>query len=221
MNATQPTPDRSDAVSGRHESLSALTDSCADELELERLLSDLDDDTAEAADTLQRYQLIGDVLRGSVPSGRVGSDPLQFLDRVRAGLADEQLRPQPQLALRPAVAPVQVSAAAANDSVFRWKLAAGFASLAAVMAVSWSLMGVGAPGTLPAGASPVLVQAPAGSTADADPPEAVLVMTPQGAVVRDPQLEQLLNEHRQFGGMTALQAPTGFLRNATYDNQGR
>lgn len=218
MNATQPTTDRSDAATARFEALSALTDSCADELELEQLLSDMDADTAE---TLQRYQLIGDALRGAMPSSRVGSDPMQLLGRVRAGLADEQLRPQTQGLTRPAVATVQMPVAAANDSVFRWKLAAGFASVAAVMAVSWSLMGTGAPGALPAASSPVLVQAPAGGQADADPPEAVLVMTPQGAVVRDPQLEQLLNEHRQFGGMTALQAPTGFLRNATYDNEGR
>ena len=217
MNATQPTTDRS-ADADRLEALSALTDSCADDLELDRLLHELD---ADDADTLQRYQLIGDVLRGAAPSTRVGSDPMRLLDRVRAGIADEQLRPQPQSVLRPAVATTVASGAAANDSVFRWKLAAGFASVAAVMAVSWGLMGIGAPGAGPAASSPVLVQAPAAGAADADPPEAVLVMTPQGAVVRDPQLEQLLNEHRQFGGMTALQAPTGFLRNATYDHQGR
>ncbi|WP_302175738.1 sigma-E factor negative regulatory protein [uncultured Hydrogenophaga sp.] len=218
MNATQPTTDRPDAVTARFEALSALTDSCADELELEQLLSEMDADTSE---TLQRYQLIGDALRGTLPANRVGSDPMHLLSRVRAGLADEHLRPQTQGLTRPAVAAVQVPVAAANDSVFRWKLAAGFASVAAVMAVSWSLMGVGVPGAGPAASSPVLVQAPAGGEVDTDPPEAVLVMTPQGAVVRDPQLEQLLNEHRQFGGMTALQAPTGFLRNATYDNEGR
>lgn len=217
MNATQPTTDRS-TDADRLEALSALTDACADEAELDSLFAGLD---AEAADALQRYQLIGDVLRGAAPSARVGTDPMRLLERVRAGIADEQLRPQPQPVLRPAVATVAAPPAAANDSVFRWKLAAGFASVAAVMAVSWGLMGVGAPGAVPAASSPVLVQAPAAGAADADPPEAVLVMTPQGAVVRDPQLEQLLNEHRQFGGMTALQAPTGFLRNATYDHEGR
>jgi len=87
--------------------------------------------------------------------------------------------------------------------------------------VSWNLMGTATPAGTPGPSAPVLVQAPAANPVDADPPEAVLVMTPQGAVVRDPQLEQLLNEHRQFGGMTALQAPTGFLRNATYDREGR
>jgi sigma-E factor negative regulatory protein RseA len=45
----------------------------------------------------------------------------------------------------------------------------------------------------------------------------VVVQTAQGQVLRDARLEQLLSEHRQFGGMSALQAPAGFLRNATYD----
>jgi sigma-E factor negative regulatory protein RseA len=40
-------------------------------------------------------------------------------------------------------------------------------------------------------------------------------------VIRDAQLEALLAEHRQHGGMSALQTPTGFIRNATYDAAGR
>jgi sigma-E factor negative regulatory protein RseA len=50
---------------------------------------------------------------------------------------------------------------------------------------------------------------------------AVVVNTPQGAVIRDTQLEALMAEHRQHGGMSALQMPAGFLRNATYDATGR
>jgi sigma-E factor negative regulatory protein RseA len=49
----------------------------------------------------------------------------------------------------------------------------------------------------------------------------VVVNTPQGAVIRDTQLEALMAEHRQHGGMSALQMPAGFLRNATYDATGR
>lgn len=217
MNAIPHAQNRPDAVTGRYETLSALADARAEAAELEHLMGQLD---ADAAETLQRYELIGDVLRGSRTAQRTVCDPQRLLERVRAGLADEQLRPQPEPVVRPAVAVVAPQPAAANDGVFRWKLVAGFASVAAVVAVSWNLLGT-APGAAPAGPAPILVQAPAASPADADPPEAVLVMTPQGAVVRDPQLEQLLNEHRQFGGMTALQAPTGFLRNATYDAEGR
>lgn len=218
MNATQHPTNRPDAVTGRDECLSTLADARAEAAELDRLMTELD---AEAADTLQRYELIGDILRSGMPPARTCSDPQRFLAGVRAGIAQEAVAIRPEPVLQPAVAEVPARGPAANDGVFRWKMVAGFASLAAVMAVSWNLMGTGAPSGVPGNAAPVLVQAPAGNPADADPPEAVLVMTPQGAVVRDPQLEQLLNEHRQFGGMTALQAPTGFLRNATYDREGR
>jgi sigma-E factor negative regulatory protein RseA len=43
----------------------------------------------------------------------------------------------------------------------------------------------------------------------------VVVQTPHGPVLRDPRLEQLLAQHRQYGGMSALQMPAGFLRDAT------
>lgn len=218
MNAMPHHQSRPDAVTGRSEALSALIDARAEPAELEQLMAGLD---AELADTVQRYELIGDVLRGGRAAVRPASDTRRLLDRIHAGLGDDALRTQPEAPLRPAVAVVATRPAAANDSVFRWKLVAGLASVAAVMAVSWNLLGAGAPGVPPAATAPLLVQGPAAGTTDTDPPEAVLVMTPQGAVVRDPQLEQLLNEHRQFGGMTALQAPTGFLRNATFDAEGR
>lgn len=218
MNATQHPTNRPDAVTGLHESLSVLVDARAEAAELDRLMADMD---AEAAQTLQRYELIGDILRGGMPAERSCSDPQHFLERVRAGMAQEPVVVRPQLAPQPSMVDLPTRPTAANDGVFRWKLVAGFASLAAVMAVSWNLLGTTAPAGPQGTVAPLLVQAPAGNAADTDPPEAVLVMTPQGAVVRDPQLEQLLNEHRQFGGMTALQAPTGFLRNATYDREGR
>lgn len=49
----------------------------------------------------------------------------------------------------------------------------------------------------------------------------VAVNTGQGVLIRDAQLEALLAEHRQHGGMSALQTPSGFIRNATYDAAGR
>ena len=41
--------------------------------------------------------------------------------------------------------------------------------------------------------------------------------SPQGPVVRDARLEELLAAHKQFGATSALQEPSGFLRNATFD----
>ncbi|MBC7954750.1 MAG: hypothetical protein H7Y33_02615 [Cytophagales bacterium] len=49
----------------------------------------------------------------------------------------------------------------------------------------------------------------------------VVVSTDRGVLIRDAQLEALLAEHRQHGGMSALQMPSGFIRNATYDAGGR
>jgi sigma-E factor negative regulatory protein RseA len=43
------------------------------------------------------------------------------------------------------------------------------------------------------------------------------VQTPQGVMLRNPELEALMAAHRQYGGMTALQMPAGFLRTATFD----
>jgi sigma-E factor negative regulatory protein RseA len=51
--------------------------------------------------------------------------------------------------------------------------------------------------------------------------EPVVVNTSQGVLIRDAQLEALMAEHRQFGGVSALQMPAGFLRNATHDANER
>jgi len=40
-------------------------------------------------------------------------------------------------------------------------------------------------------------------------------------MLRDPQLEELMAAHRQYGGVSALQMPAGFLRNATYETPQR
>ena len=48
-------------------------------------------------------------------------------------------------------------------------------------------------------------------------PQQVLVMSDQGPMVRDARMMELLAEHKQFGGTSALQMPSGFLRNATFE----
>jgi sigma-E factor negative regulatory protein RseA len=40
-------------------------------------------------------------------------------------------------------------------------------------------------------------------------------------MIRDAELDALLAAHRQFGGTSAFQVPTGFLRNATFEGGGR
>ena len=201
--------------------LSALVDGELGESEWNRLLSSQD----EGSDTLatwHAYQVIGDVLRGQVAATCVQPAP-DFLAAVRQGLQVQGGEPQ---ALVLAAGPRRGDSA--NDAVFRWKMVAGFASLAAVMAVSWSVL-VGS-GVEPGGANAIGSQLvnnaptqPASVVAAQVVPAAgpLVVSTGQGNVIRDAQLEALLAEHRQNGGMSALQMPTGFIRNATYDASGR
>ncbi len=42
-----------------------------------------------------------------------------------------------------------------------------------------------------------------------------------GVMLRDPELDALMAAHQQLGGHSAWQAPSGFLRNATYERSGR
>ena len=106
--------------------------------------------------------------------------------------------------------------------------------MAAVMAVSWTVLGnaaAGAGGGGSDGAQLALTAsessreiAPSAQVVAATTPAsgaAMVVNTTQGPLIRDAQLEALMAEHRQNGGMSALQMPAGFLRNATYDAPGR
>jgi sigma-E factor negative regulatory protein RseA len=173
-----------------------------------------DDSAAACWDT---YHLIGDALRSS--HGVRGADPA-FLSRLNQRLAQEASLgaglqsagpSQPLVQDLPAALPPHRSEAA-NDGEFRWKLVAGFASLAAVAAIAWNAAGLLAPA-----AAPQLAQAPA-------PQQVVVVASPQGPVVRDARFEELLAAHKQLGGTSALQEPSGFLRNATFEtplNAGR
>jgi sigma-E factor negative regulatory protein RseA len=166
------------------------------------------DDSAVACwDT---YHLIGDALRS--PASPARSADMAFVARLNQRLAGEALAgpaagvvhvPAPDVSLR--------RGEAANDGDFRWKLVAGIASLAAVSAIAWNAAGLLSPT-----AAPQLAQAPISHQ--------VLVASPQGPMVRDARLEELLAAHKQLGGTSALQEPSGFLRNATFEtprNAGR
>jgi sigma-E factor negative regulatory protein RseA len=89
---------------------------------------------------------------------------------------------------------------AAND--WRWKVAAGVASVAAVVAVGWNVWSAGG------SAQPQLAAAPQA---------AAVVEASATPMMRDPRLDRLLAAHREFGGATALGNTSGFLRNATFE----
>ena len=150
------------------------------------------------------YHHIGDVLRSPDLLAARSASPL--LTRLQSRLAQETIQPlaqtddlQPTPIFQPAVTQV-----AANDSVFQWKLLAGMASMAAVAVMVWT------------------VAVPMSSTGSQlakspTPTDSVLVASPQGVIVRDARLEELLAAHKQVGGNSALQMPSGFLRNATFE----
>ena len=156
-----------------------------------------------AREAWQAYHLIGDVLRSGELA--VASSPSAFLERLQRRLRDEPPL-VPRVMPDPAAPPRREEAA--NDGSFRWKLVAGFASVAAVGAMAWSLVG-GLPGK-PASAE--LAKAPEGS---------VLTAGERGVMIRNPQLDELLAAHRRLGGASALQMSTGFVRNATFEAPGR
>ncbi|MEO6063922.1 MAG: sigma-E factor negative regulatory protein [Thermoflexales bacterium] len=160
----------------------------------------------------QNYHLIGDVLRSGELS--IGTPAATFLARFQVLIEREQElgRPAeaPAIATGAGEAPAVVDRApAANDGSFRWKLVAGFASLAAITALSWSAVGELTRVQQPqlASAAPLVRPAPA---------QRAPVM------IRDPRLDEMLAAHRQFGGgASALQTPAGFLRNATFEVPSR
>ena len=152
-----------------------------------------------AREAWQTYHLIGDVLRsGELAAGTV---PTAFLSRLQLRLTEEQRLAAAGQQPPPTIQPASVLRQdAANDASFRWKLVAGFASVAAVAAIGWTLVG---------GVAGKPEQAAAGT------------VTERGVMIRDPRLDEFLAAHRQLGGASVLQMPAGFLRSATYEGANR
>ncbi len=172
---------------------------------------------AQARATWHAYHLVGDVLRSSELASRdTGTD---FLARLQARLQHEPVRSPSAIDFvanhggsKGAAGRNVVQQEAANESSFGWKLLAGLASLAAVAAIGWSsVSGLGSRGD-----QGQLAQAPV---------QAAPVVVAEGheaqVMLRDPQLDELLAAHKQFGGTSALQMPAGFLRNATFEGPAR
>lgn len=172
----------------------------------------------EGGKTWQLYHLVGDVLRSADLAQPANP---AFMARLREQLAQEVL---PERSLQVPASMDVVAAGrpeAANASVFRWKMVAGFASLAAVAAIGWtslaSLQGAG-----PAGAGAQLAAVPERGTPALGAPVVVVADAEgQQMMLRDPRLDELLAAHKQFGSTSALQMPAGFLRNATFEIPGR
>lgn len=212
-----------DDVVNTQELLSALVDGELTGPELEQALALAEDAQGQA--NWQLYHLVGDVLRSPDLAHHSQHDllsglraqlaqepPLQALsDSVAQSVAETASAPRVAMApgvleqvQAPALASAQQRDPAANASVFRWKLAAGFASIAAVAAVGWQVLMVQAPTAI----APQLAQTAA--------PNVVAVAAQDGKTVmlRDPNLDALLTLHEQYGTRPSLQVPAEFLRNA-------
>jgi sigma-E factor negative regulatory protein RseA len=190
-------------------------------------------------DSLSRQELLS-----ALHDGQLNASDAAAL--VRASLSDESLVQQwrsmsaisdvmrgQQSAvglLRAAPKPGQQAAAAqhegqpaANDGVFRWKMVAGVAALAAVGSLVWGLLGaVGDQTGLPQGG--VLAQNQ--SAPQATQPSSATIAVNVGQIagqdatmIRNPRLDELLAAHKQFGGVSALHQSTGALRSVSLATQ--
>jgi sigma-E factor negative regulatory protein RseA len=203
-----------DDMMNGNERISALADGQLQAGEFARAVEAVCAD-GDARATWHAYHLVGDVLRSRELAA--GTPAPEFLSRLSVRLAQEQPLALADSALAGISLDRPVRQAAANDGAFRWKLVAGVASMAAVAAVGWSVLGIGPSGSA---GQPKLAAGPQQPAASAD--ATVLARSPTGAImIRDPKLDELLAAHRQFGGASALQMPAGFLRNATFDGPTR
>jgi len=168
----------------------------------------------DARDDWDTYHLVGAALRSHAADLRM-HDP-DFVERLRDRLSREPLQASAPVISSLATSVVPVPTPAANSS--SWLRAVGMASVAAIalgLWQGWQSLGGGAQQGAPALAQ-LSSPGPVGGSS-------VAVSSPQDTAVmlRDPRLDALLAAHRQRGGVSALQMPAGFLRNATFDEAGR
>jgi sigma-E factor negative regulatory protein RseA len=166
----------------------------------------------EARDNWHAYHVVGDVLR-SGELAAPGKNDAAFVIRLRSRLQGEVSPGKAEIAIdlvandtRQARPGGLNDGEVANDASFRWKLVAGFASVAAVAVVGWQL----AAGLNPPTGSPQLARV-----------EVLPAQEQAQVMIRDPRLDQLLTAHQQSAGISAFQMPAGFLRNATYERPAR
>ncbi|MDO4796378.1 MAG: sigma-E factor negative regulatory protein [Brachymonas sp.] len=229
--------------------LSALADGELSAAECDRLMQHLA--TAPECDALLQaweiYHIAGECLRTGRTSEMSSSGA--FLQGLRARMAQEAAMngvvhnsadtAQPEPA--PALTDVAVASGyeAANAAVFRWKMVAGVASLAAVAAIGWNSVArfspVGQGMQLAEGSSAAqkaaaaqqqALEAFSGDATEHSPQRPVVGMpypaSPAGqgqVLLRDPQLDELLA--RQYAHTLALQPPAPFLRNASAQQPGQ
>lgn len=165
------------------------------------------DAVAQGQMSWQAYHVIGDVLRhGHLASPVRNAACLEYVRQHIQQERQQHAKPHEPLKTRPAAAGLDE---AANDSAYLWRLGAGVAGLCMVGMLGWSFLGHQVQGqlarALPATAPPYLaVAVPAAGV--------------PAAMLRDPQLDALLQAHRQNVAPAALGVPAGFLRSVAAQN---
>jgi len=178
--------------------------------------------SADARQTWDSYHLIGEVIRSGHASARA-YDPA-FVQGLRRKLAQDASE-FVAVSARPIRARGQKDIKIESANEGRWRRVAGVASvlLASVLAwQGWALfhgdgLGVDAPLAQVGGRAAVLATAPSEAARPASATGLADAGEPTPVMLRDDRLDALLAAHRQFGGTSALQGPSGFLRNATFD----
>jgi len=205
------------------ERLSALADGQLPEDEEERTLHWLAHDE-DALSSWNTYHLLGEVMRSGVASCPVRD--AAFIQRMNVALAKEPVHSFQMDAIKKeafqarqqgAKALNGINQAAANDAFIHWRWVGGLAVLLAVVVVSWQGLSAG----LDQGAAPQLAQVivPTRQSVAALPLVVARDETP--VMIRDPQLDAFLAAHKQFGGTSAFQKPSGFLSNAVFEGEAR
>lgn len=225
----------SDRLQANDEWVSALVDGQLQGDEFLRALDDLDARPG-ARQAWDDYQLVGQWLRA--PATPLQAHAPAFVARLRQQIAQEEPlavldAPGLDQPVSGDVVPLTVAAAgaaasavgvvkappAANDPW--WRRVAGLASVALLAVFVWQGAGLisGAGGEAAPRLARAPLPAPANGTSLPAQPATVNLVALDGTsalMLRDPQLDALLAAHRQLGGASALQAPSGFLRNATF-----
>lgn len=206
------------------EGLSALMDASTVGAEREQALSALLADTA-AQRRWHLYHLAGDVMR----SADLAPSPaeLEFLERLQPRLAAEPVqqleRGLPYSTTQAGAGVAKPETDSANSGLFRWSAVAGAFVFGASAVILWGMVSGTNPAVAPTLASVALPGAPTSVPLKAAEEFAVIASGVPNAqfMVRDPELDALLAAHGAMGGNSALQLPSGFLRNATFERPAR
>ena len=183
------------------------------------------------------YHVVGDALRS--PELADCTSDIAFMARFQERF-NREIAASSKVTISSVVAPVLIAndayskgangtkpseSRSANESTFRWKILAGFASFAAVAAIGWNsfvtLNPTGAAAQIAQKSPPVVSASTAVANATVQQAPAPVVSGQEAVMIRDPHLDALMAAHKQFGGTSALQMPAGFLRNATFENNTR